>query len=447
MQSDMNEVELTNLSGAPQQPAQVLKPSEILSIFSDYLAKSATSSKVIYVRGVYSKAQKFEPAWKYAYDSIKDEDDHKEITVLTSRSIRDRLKDGALVLLGGNIHRVLKDNGMIQLQLHVTRVEVVQDQAISEEDIIRAEIRNEKSRAGYKNVDSILEDILYRGLRPRVALVFASTSITMSDFNAGKEAASTMIDFTECRVPFSKPQELAELLSKLDQSNSFDAIALVRGGGGGIEALDDLTVLKCLLNLTIPLICAVGHVEEKIFIKNIADKVAPTPNGLGAYFKDMVESVAARRNNSRAALVEEVKKQYIQQIETAEKQNKALQEQIEKMTKASAEAQGNFKAQSDALTKQLATLQENLKKMNETNLEQTRNFNDTISEMQKTNAALQDSIAKLTQQNATSAANLLAAKAQADELYRQLVHAKGFRTALIIITVASIIIALLTALI
>lgn len=67
--------------------------------------------------------------------------------------------------------------------------------------------------------------------------------------------------------------------------------------------------------------------------------------------------------------------------------------------------------------------------------------------MQKTNAALQDSIAKLTQQNATSAANLLAAKAQADELYRQLVHAKGFRTALIIITVASIIIALLTALI
>ncbi len=439
----MNEVELTNLSGAPQQPAQVLKPSEILSIFSDYLAKSATSSKVIYVRGVYSKAQKFEPAWKYAYDSIKDEDDHKEITVLASRSIRDRLKDGALVLLGGNIHRLLKDNGMIQLQLHVTRVDVVQDQAISEEDMIRAEIRNEKSRAGYKKVDSILEDILYRGQRPRVALVFASTSITMSDFNAGKEAASTMIDFTECRVPFSKPQELAELLSKLDQSNSFDAIALVRGGGGGIEALDDLTVLKCLLNLTTPLICAVGHVEEKIFIKNIADKVAPTPNGLGAYFKDMVESVAARRNNSRAALVEEVKKQYIQQIETAEKQNKALQEQIEKMTEASNTAQENFKKQSEDMGKQLQTLQDSLKSMQKAHEDQTKTFNDNLSALQRTNLKLQESLTAATAQTTKAVSELSTANSRIKEIETRLSQSQNkvalWSAIAVIATIAAII--------
>lgn len=303
--------ELATNSSTALQPAQVLKPSEILNIFSDYLAKSATSSKVIFIRGVYFK-KKFDPSWKYAYDLIKDEDDQREITILISPSLRDKLKDGALVLLGGNINRSLKDNGTIQLQLHVTRADVVQDQAISEEDMRRAEIRNAKSRTGYKNVDSILEDILYRGQRPRVALVFATTSITMSDFNAGKDAASSQIDFTECRVPFSKPQEVADLLNKLDQSQLYDVISLVRGGGGGIEALDDLIVLESILNLTTPLICAVGHVEEKIFIKNIADKVAPTPNGLGVYFKEMVETVAAKRNNSRAALVEEVKKQYIQ---------------------------------------------------------------------------------------------------------------------------------------
>lgn len=100
-----------------------------------------------------------------------------------------------------------------------------------------------------------------------------------------------------------------------------------------------------------PLICAIGHVEENIFIKNLADKVAPTPNGLGTYFSNMVEIVIQKRNNSRAALVEEVKKQYISQIQNAEKQNKTLQDQIEKMTKASAEAQTNFKVQSDTLNK------------------------------------------------------------------------------------------------
>ena len=431
-------------SAAMSQNLQVLKPSEILNIFSDYLAKNATSSKVVFIRGIYFK-KKFDPSWKNAYDIVRDENDQREITIVIPPSLRDGLKDGALVLLGGNINRALKENGTIQLQLYVTRADIVQDQAISEEDMKRAEIRNAKSRIGYKNVDSILEDILYRGQRPRVALVFATTSITMSDFNAGKDAASSQIDFTEFRVPFSKPQEVAELLSQLDQDNSYDAIALVRGGGGGIEALDDLVVLESVMNLTTPLICAVGHVEEKIFIKNIADKVAPTPNGLGAYFKDMVESVAEKRSKSRAALVEEVKKQYIQQIETAEKQNKSLQEQIEKMTKASTEAQANFKAQSDALTKQLSTLQENLKKMNESNSEQVKKFNSTITEMQKTNSALQNSVGKLTEQNATAASNLQAARAQVDELTQRLKDTSNGRSLLIIIAVVATIAALVLA--
>lgn len=421
-------------------PANVLKPSEILNIFSDYLAKNVTSSKVIFIRGIYFK-KKFDPSWKNAYDIVRDENDQREITIVIPPSLRDGLKDGALVLLGGNINRTLKDNGTIQLQLYVTRADIVQDQAISEEDMKRAEIRNAKSRLGYKNVDSILEDILYRGQRPRVALVFATTSITMSDFNAGKDAASSQIDFTEFRVPFSKPQEVAELLSQLDQDNSYDAIALVRGGGGGIEALDDLVVLESVMNLTTPLICAVGHVEEKIFIKNIADKVAPTPNGLGAYFKDMVESVAEKRSKSRAALVEEVKKQYIQQIETAEKQNKSLQEQIEKMTKASNAAQENFKKQSEDMGKQLQTLQESLKSMQKSNEEQTKTFNDNLSALQKTNQQLQESLNNATSQATKAVAELSTANTRVKDIQTQLSKSQNKVTLWCALAVVAIVVA------
>ena len=423
-------------------PANVLKPSEILNIFSDYLAKNVTSSKVIFIRGIYFK-KKFDPSWKNAYDIVRDENDQREITIVIPPSLRDGLKDGALVLLGGNINRALKDNGTIQLQLYVTRADIVQDQAISEEDMKRAEIRNAKSRLGYKNVDSILEDILYRGQRPRVALVFATTSITMSDFNAGKDAASSQIDFTELRVPFSKPQEVAELLSQLDQDNSYDAIALVRGGGGGIEALDDLIVLESVMNLTTPLICAVGHVEEKIFIKNIADKVAPTPNGLGAYFKDMVESVAEKRSKSRAALVEEVKKQYIQQIETAEKQNKSLQEQIEKMTKASNAAQENFKKQSEDMGKQLQTLQESLKGMQKSNEEQTKTFNDNLSALQKTNQQLQESLNNATAQATKAVAELSTANTRVKDIQTQLSKSQNKVTLWCALAVVAIVIAII----
>lgn len=421
---------------------QIFKPSEILNIFSDYLAKNATSSRVIFLRGIYFK-KKFDPSWKNAYDLLKDENDQKEITVVIPASLRDGLKDGSLVQLGGNINRSLKDNGNIQLQLYVTRAEVVQEQAISEEDMKRAEIRNAKSRVGYKNVDSILEDILYRGQRPRVALVFATTSITMSDFNAGKDAASSQIDFTEFRVPFSKPQEVAELLSQLDQDNSYDAIALVRGGGGGIEALDDLIVLESVMNLTTPLICAVGHVEEKIFIKNIADKVAPTPNGLGAYFKDMVESVAEKRSKSRAALVEEVKKQYIQQIETAEKQNKSLQEQIEKMTKASNAAQENFKKQSEDMGKQLQTLQESLKSMQKSNEEQTKTFNDNLSALQKTNQQLQESLNNATAQATKAVAELSTANTRVKDIQTQLSKSQNKVTLWCALAVVAIVVAII----
>ena len=437
---NMNDV--LPLTASTLTGVQIYKPSEILNIFTDYLAKNVTSSKVTYIKGIYFK-KKFDLSWKYAYDIIRDENDQREITIVIPPSLRDGLKDGALVLLGGNINRALKDNGTIQLQLYVTRADIVQEQAISEEDMKRAEIRNAKSRLGYKNVDSILEDILYRGQRPRVALVFATTSITMSDFNAGKDAASSQIDFTEFRVPFSKPQEVAELLSQLDQDNSYDAIALVRGGGGGIEALDDLIVLESVMNLTTPLICAVGHVEEKIFIKNIADKVAPTPNGLGAYFKDMVESVAEKRSKSRAALVEEVKKQYIQQIETAEKQNKSLQEQIEKMTKASNAAQENFKKQSEDMGKQLHTLQESLKSMQKSNEEQTKTFNDNLSALQKTNQQLQESLNNATAQATKAVAELSTANTRVKDIQTQLSKSQNKVTLWCVIAVFAVVVAII----
>ena len=422
----------------PNTTVQVYNPSELLNIFSYLLARQNTSSKVIFLRGVYFK-QRFNPGWAYAYDLLRDENDQQELTIMITQSLRDEIKDGALVQVGGTLTRKVNAKGYIQLVFQVSRLDVVKEQVVSEDDMRKSEIRNNKSQRGFKNVDAILEEKLYRGEMPLVALVFASTSITMADFEAGKDAAAAHIQFEEHRVSFSKSAELMDMLKYLDAEGDFDAIALVRGGGGGIEALDEIPVLECVSELETPLICAVGHVDEKIFIKNIADKVAPTPNGLGTYFSNMVESVIQKRNKSRAVLVEEVKQQYIKQIETAEKQNKALQEQIEKMTKASAVAQANFKAQSEAMTKQLTTLQENLKKLNETNEEQAKKFTANITEMQKTNTSLQGTLAQLTAQNTQAATELALAKSRHTELEGQIKAAKHIQWILTIISAIAII--------
>ena len=76
-----------------------------------------------------------------------------------------------------------------------------------------------------------------------------------------------------------------------------------------------------MVNLKTPTIAAIGHVEEKLFIKQLVDKCAPTPNGLGQYFSEMVESVSEKKTKSRAALTEQIKKQFKDQLEAGQKQN------------------------------------------------------------------------------------------------------------------------------
>lgn len=75
-------------------------------------------------------------------------------------------------------------------------------------------------------------------------------------------------------------------------------------------------MLEKIVNLQTPIIAAIGHVEEKLFIKQIVDKEAPTPNGLGQYFSDMVESVSEKKTKSRKpVLTEKIKKQFQEQLE------------------------------------------------------------------------------------------------------------------------------------
>ena len=106
-------------------------------------------------------------------------------------------------MVGGVLGRNVNHRGQIQLVLNVSRIDIIQDQAVDESEIKRMELRQKKATIGFKNVDAILEQLLYTGGRPKVALVFAKSSITMSDFEAGINAAKTAIDFTEQRVNFS----------------------------------------------------------------------------------------------------------------------------------------------------------------------------------------------------------------------------------------------------
>ena len=465
--------DITNIPDNSSNLMVIYKPSELLAIIASYFAQQEVNKQVIYLQGIYLKNPKHNPNWQARYDTLRDEVNQSEITLVIPHRLSDDLKDGSLVRVGGMLGRKLTNDARIQIQLHVTRIETVQDQAIDENEIKRMEIRRQKAQRGFRNVDSILEQMLFADQRPKVALLFATASITMSDFNAGIQAAKAAIDFVEHRANFSNSNELCDKLKSLDQEQ-FDVIALVRGGGGGIENLDEIEVLQTVANLNSPIIAAIGHVEEKLFIKQVVDKEAPTPNGLGQYFSNIVEEVSEKKTRSRAALTEQIKKQFQSQLEAGQKQNKELQEKLTALTKAQEVASRQHNEQVQAAQKQNKELQEKLTAIQKANTEQQQKQNKaqtelqeqmkqqqkaaderakeltaSIQRMQQSNGELQKSLAQLTAQNTQSARDLNTAREQALNLERQLQELQsksgGSNTGAIIAAV--IITAIITAII
>ena len=427
-------------------PVTIYKPSEIIGIFNSILAKQSVNAQVVYLRGVYlaSGRQSYNG---YFYDTLRDEDRQEEITMYVTQQQRENLKNGNLVNVGGVLGRNVNNRGQIQIILNVSRIEIVQEQAIDEDEIKRMELRQKKSSVGFKNVDSVLEQLLFTDQRPRVALLFATSSITMSDFEAGINAAKSAIDFMEYRANFSNANEFISTLQSLERGN-FDVIALVRGGGVRIESLDDVSVLEQIVSMNTPTIGAIGHVEEKIFIKQLVDKCAPTPNGLGQYFSEMVENVSEKKTRSRAALTEKIKKQFKDQLEASQKQNKELQEKLKVLTKAQEdsvkaqqEATKKHNEQVQAAQKQNKELQEQLKGIQKSHQEQItklteaqkqqqeqqkkqqEELNKSLGKMQESNAQLQKNLAAITTQNTESLKQLAQAKEHAKDLEHKLSEA------------------------
>ena len=340
--------------------------------------------------------------------------------------------------------------------MKVTEVEKIKELAVSEDEIKRTELRRIKSEKGFKNVDSILESLLFQDKRPQVALVYAETSITNDDFEKGVQAARTHIDFKEYRVSFAKTKAFCQTLKQLDAMN-YDVIAVVRGGGAGLEALDEVELLETLVNMNTAWMYGAGHEGEKLFILNIADKAIAIPHALGTYFRDITDGVVQKRNNSRAALVKEVEGQFKKQLEESNKKNKELLAQIEKMTKQQQEQTKANKENIEKLTEQQKkNLEAQQKKNDETLAKFQAQSKQQMEQSQKQNAALQkqlaelsksqkESVDKLTEQNKQTNTLLEKERQHSRELERQLAAKPNYMSTFIIIAIIAAIIGFIIA--
>jgi len=312
-----------------------LSPMQLMSQMNEVLSKeSSLFGQVLYIKGVF-KIGRNTPYGNYYYDSLKDENSPFQVTLLVPVSIRQKIKPESLMIFSGMItKRIDSFRSSIEIQFRVDSiVEEVKQQAIDQDDQKRIELRQRKVASGFRNVDSILENMLLNNQRPKIALVFAQNAIVLNDFENGKRDASVEIDFVEERVVFTRADLLCAKLRQLDQQG-YSAIALVRGGGIDSKTdVDKPEVIKTVVEMKTPFISGLGHEPENIFLRQVADKWEPNPQGLGQYFADLVRKAVEKRNNSKAALEASVKRQYQGLLDAEKKRTADLQKQIVELKK------------------------------------------------------------------------------------------------------------------
>ena len=309
-------------------PSTFYTPVEVVGLYRSFFERANTNT-VVWVRGIYQQRGTQSTGWQMAYDTLRDVNGLNTLTLKIGWQDRSRLQNNSLVMVGGLLEVNAKTNGTLEVLLNVTRCEIIKDQYLTEQDQQRMALKQKKVAAHYKNVTAAISQVLFEGGRPRIALVIGISSRTTNDFEDGLRSARTAIDFVEYKVSLTQTATLVGTLRTLD-GQAFTAIAIYRGGGvDSTQDVDKPEVIGAVAVLHTPFISGVGHNEEKIFLREVADYWTSTPQGLGQFLSEIVENVAARRSNSRAVLVKEVEGQFKKQIDDSNKKNAELLKQIE----------------------------------------------------------------------------------------------------------------------
>ena len=269
--------------------AQTYSPREVISRYID--RNTTTESGLVTVRGVYIKNDDVSSgSYLRAFDRLKDELTDSYLKVLVPRELRDFVDNGSTVEMTGTISDYgFRDSGTLQVQMNVTGCTQAKDIFVPKAENDRHQLRRRKAARGYRDVRRILNEKVTSGEKPRVVLVYPSVSVADTDFRRAIGDACVYYEFETRNVPFSDPARLVAVLKECDRRNWFDLVCLVRGGGSGIQNVDNVEVIEQVVSMSVPFLSAVGHADDNLFIDSVADLSKETPSLLGSFLREVVQ--------------------------------------------------------------------------------------------------------------------------------------------------------------
>ena len=257
---------------------------EFASICKDVLINNKSFNKDIFIDGIITDSVKRDNHDNLYFNiSCKDLSSslpvfvHKDIVLNTGKEL---FKCGVDITVKGRLH--VKINSYVKnfdiLQLHVSQIIGISKETIRFTEALQYVNAHRRKPISlnylYENKPNI-----------RVALI---TSISGEGYNDVVTALAEVKDNFDVILINTDTLDVDKIVGSINSINkeSYDILAIVRGGTSQIEIFNDVKILKALYEKDIITICGIGHANQTPLIEKIVDYKTSTPTACGALLRD-----------------------------------------------------------------------------------------------------------------------------------------------------------------
>lgn len=303
-------------------------PASIIKIFNNSIKTQAFEKQIITIKGKYLKSNSDPSASGYYFDYLQDEIENYSLSLCVPQKIRNKLVDGKHYIFKGYFNKHPLKDGKI-----VTNVTIIDDVLsnlgyyYTDEDDKKFSIKKQKSNLGYKNLNFLLEDKLYRNEKPNIAIITGNSSQALGDIYSAIGESKYNFNIEVYNINITSKSQILDILSNINNED-FDIVLLTRGGGSiaDFDIFNDTDIAESVLNLDSIFATAIGHAGDTSLLQEISDRDFITPTDFGIYLRDIFIQVNNRttRENSLQEQIDLLKEEQVKQIESYRKKSISL---------------------------------------------------------------------------------------------------------------------------
>ena len=289
-------------------------PSALARIYEQTVAQDLRG-QLITMYGIYRDRSKYLQKGKknytcyggFYYDILIDQLTNTELTLKIHKKLKARVKDGNIYSFRGNVESSLGTGNEIKLGILFVPDQILSERTLEMDTIRRqaiVKLHEKRQLRTVYDVDKALLQLFHSGKRPRIYILYGNNGIVDSDVVSALRGAGKAYLLRDARISFANEDMIMTELKKMEGHS--DIIAVVRGGGSGLEVFNSIRLANAVLDMKVPVIAAIGHDQDDTLVKRMADKAFSTPTAFGNYLREMALAVG---EDKEAKVCDDVKKQ------------------------------------------------------------------------------------------------------------------------------------------